>query len=175
MTDRINTLKSAIRDVPDFPKTGIQFKDITTLLKNGEYLRDAVELMVGQVENINPDLIAAVESRGFIFGTAMALKMGKGFIPIRKPGKLPAETVSEEYQLEYGSDAIEIHADAVKKNDRVLIVDDLLATGGTALASAKLIEKLGGTVAGLSFLVELEFLAGRKKITGYQVFSLITF
>jgi adenine phosphoribosyltransferase len=172
---KLEVLKTSIRDVPDFPKQGIIFKDITTLLKEGKYLQDAVQLMIDQVKNAEFDAIASIESRGFIFGPAMAVQMGKGFIPIRKPGKLPAKTVSEKYELEYGFDSVEIHADAVKKDDKILIVDDLLATGGTALASVKLIEKLGGFVSGLSFLIELEFLEGRKKFADYQVYSLISY
>jgi adenine phosphoribosyltransferase len=171
----LENIKSAIRDVPDFPKPGILFKDITTLLKNVELFAAAVQGMVDQVKNIQIDAIAAIESRGFIFGTAMALKMDKGFIPIRKPGKLPAKVVAEKYELEYGFDSIEIHEDAVNEGDRILIVDDLLATGGTALASIKLIEKLGGDIAGLSFLIELEFLEGRNKFSDYQIFSLIAY
>ena len=171
----LENIKSAIRDVPDFPKPGILFKDITTLLKDIMLLDEAIQGMVEQVKDIQIDAIAAIESRGFIFGTAMALKMDKGFIPIRKPGKLPAKIVSETYELEYGSDSIEIHEDALDKGDNILIVDDLLATGGTALASIKLIEKLGGIVTGLSFLVELEFLEGRNKFSDYQIFSLIAY
>ncbi len=175
MTDKIAELKKSIRDVADFPKPGIIFKDITTLLKDSALLNDAIELMIDQVGHLKIDAIAAIESRGFIFGTAMALQMKKSLIPIRKPGKLPAKTVSEQYELEYGFDTIEIHADAVNSGDNILIVDDLLATGGTALASVKLIEKLGGIVAGLSFMVELEFLSGRSKFENYQVFSVITY
>lgn len=171
----LENIKSAIRDVPDFPKPGVLFKDITTLLKDISLLDQAVQGMVDQVKDIGIDAIAAIESRGFIFGTAMAMKMDKGFIPIRKPGKLPSKVVSEKYELEYGSDSIEIHEDAVNTGDKILIVDDLLATGGTALASIKLIEKLGGIIAGLSFLVELEFLEGRNKFSEYQVFSLIAY
>ncbi len=174
-TAKLDALKSSIRDVPDFPKQGIIFKDITTLLKHGKYLQDAVQLMTDQVKDLQFDAIASIESRGFIFGPAMAVQMGMGFIPIRKPGKLPAKTVSEKYKLEYGFDSVEIHADAINKNDKVLIVDDLLATGGTASASVKLIEKLGGFVSGLSFLIELEFLEGRKKFADYQVYSLISY
>ena len=175
MTDKIAMLKASIRDVPDFPKPGILFKDITTLLNDAGYLRDAVQLMANQVNDVEIDGIAAIESRGFIFGSAMALEMNKGLILIRKPGKLPSKTVSEKYELEYGYDSIEIHEDAVNSGDRILIVDDLLATGGTALASVKLIEKLGGVVSGLSFLIELEFLQGREKFADYPLFSLISY
>ncbi len=175
MTDKIAMLKASIRDVPDFPKPGILFKDITTLLNDAGYLRDAVQLMADQVKDVEIDGIAAIESRGFIFGSAMALEMNKGLILIRKPGKLPSKTVSEKYELEYGYDSIEIHEDAVNSGDKILIVDDLLATGGTALASVKLIEKLGGVVSGLSFLIELEFLQGREKFADYPLFSLISY
>ena len=175
MTDKISTLKAVVRDVPDFPKPGILFKDITTLLSDANYLREAVELMTYQVKDVEIDAIAAIESRGFIFGTAMALEMNKGVILIRKPGKLPSKTVSEKYELEYGYDSIEIHEDAVQSGDRILIVDDLLATGGTALASVKLIEKLGGIVSGLSFLIELKFLKGNEKFADYPLFSLISY
>jgi len=157
-------LKQIIRDVPDFPKPGIVFKDITTLLKNREALKEANRLLCEPYRNTSIDQVVGIESRGFIFGCAMALELGTGFVPIRKPGKLPAATEREEYTLEYGTDAIEIHRDAIQPGERVLIVDDLLATGGTAAAAIRLVEKLGGEVAGIAFLIELSFLKGREKL-----------
>ncbi len=175
MEKQIEQLKQAIRDVPDFPKEGILFKDITPVLQDAKLFATAIELFAKQVENQEFDLIAAIESRGFIFGAALALKLNKGFVPIRKPGKLPYKTFKEEYQLEYGSDALEIHQDAVKPGQKVLLIDDLLATGGTALASAKLIERCGGQLAAICFLIELTFLNGLQKLDGYQVKTLIKF
>jgi len=174
-SEKIDQIKSAIRDIPDFPKPGILFKDITTVLNNAELFRTTVDLMVAEVKNIHPDIIVGIESRGFIFGAAMAYQMNKGFVPIRKPGKLPGKTVSEEYKLEYGVDSVEIHEDAISAGMKVLLVDDLLATGGTALAATKLIEKLGGDVVNILFLVELEFLKGRELIKQYNVKTLISF
>ena len=168
-------LKELIREVPDFPKQGISFKDITTLLKNAGGLQQAIDEMVGLHGDAPVDAIVGVESRGFVVGTPLALKMGCGFIPIRKPGKLPAETISEEYMLEYGTDTIEIHSDALSSGDRVLIVDDLLATGGTMEAACKLVERLGAKIVGISFLVELAFLNGRQKLAEYQVRSVINY
>ncbi|MGD9899537.1 MAG: adenine phosphoribosyltransferase [Calditrichaceae bacterium] len=173
--DRLEQLKSAIRDVPDFPKKGILFKDITPVLNDFTLFSDAISLLQESIKNHSIDKIAAIESRGFIFGSVLASKIGTGFVPIRKPGKLPYKIYREEYQLEYGVDALEIHQDAVKTNDRVLLVDDLLATGGTALAAAKLIEKCGGIVSEIIFLIELEFLNGRKRISNYPVSSLIIY
>lgn len=172
---RIQVLKAAIRDVPDFPKKGIVFKDITTLLKNAASFRQAVDLLVELVADRPADKVAAVESRGFILGSLLADRLGLGFVPVRKPGKLPARTRRATYALEYGTDAIEIHEDAVAPGERVLVVDDVIATGGTARASAELIEALGGTVAGFAFLVELTFLNGREKLKGYDVRSLIRY
>ncbi|RKZ20076.1 adenine phosphoribosyltransferase [bacterium] len=168
-------LKSLIRDVPDFPKKGIIFKDITTLLKNPQGFREAVDSMLRPYENEKIDLVVAVESRGFIFAGAMAYKIGAGLEIARKPGKLPAETIKEEYQLEYGTDALEMHRDAVSPGQRVLLVDDLLATGGTALALARLVEKLGGEIVGFSFLIELTFLNGREKLKNYRVETVIKY
>lgn len=168
-------LKSTIRDIPDFPKPGIVFKDITTLLSNQEALRETVEIFSRRLEGKNPDLIVGIESRGFIFGTALAYALNKGFVPIRKPGKLPAETISESYELEYGTDSIEIHKDAVKKGQQVVLIDDLLATGGTAAAAIRLIEKLGGQVIEASFVIELTFLNGREKLNGTDIFSIIQY
>lgn len=169
----MDDLKKLIREVPDFPKPGILFYDITTLLKDPEGLRSVMEALGREVEALEFDVVAGVESRGFIFAPALAQAFNKGFVPVRKPGKLPADTEKIEYQLEYGSDALEIHRDAVGPGSRVLIVDDLLATGGTAAAVARLVEKLGGAVAGFAFVVELDFLSGRKKLNGYSVHSLL--
>lgn len=168
-------LKSAIRDVPGFPKEGIVFRDITTLLKRPADYARAVDELASHYDPSDIDLVLGIESRGFILGGALAYKWGKGFIPARKPGKLPSETYRQEYSLEYGTDALEIHRDAIGKGTRVLIVDDLLATGGTAQAVAALVEKAGGVVVGLAFLIELSFLKGRAKIDGHPVLSLITY
>src|SRR3989344_3930028 len=167
--------RQKIRTVPDFPKKGIMFRDITTLLKDSEALQLAIEEMQKHLSKKNFDLIVAAESRGFIFGSMLALKMNKGFIPVRKPGKLPAKTIREDFKTEYSTDAFEMHQDAIKKGDRIVIVDDLLATGGTALAAAKLVEKLGGKVVGFCFLIELSFLHPREKLKGYEIFSLIKY
>ncbi len=164
-----------IRDVPDFPKKGILFKDITPLLKDPSAFARAIDALAGRHRDDRIDAVAAVESRGFIFGGALAVRLGAGFIPIRKPGKLPHRTLSETYSLEYGTDSIEIHRDAVKSGDRVLIVDDLLATGGTAGAAASLITRMGAKVVGASFLVELAFLSGRAKLAEIPVFSIISY
>jgi len=166
---------SLIRDIPDFPKSGILFKDITPVLSDAAAFQEVMDRFVAQAQGLSPDLIVGVESRGFLFGAPLALALGVGFVPIRKVGKLPAETIQEEYALEYGTAAVEVHRDAVRPGQRVLIVDDLLATGGTAAAAAKLVEKLGGKVAGFSFLIELEFLAGRQALSGYDVHSLLTY
>ena len=166
-------LSAVIRDVPDFPKEGIVFKDITTLLKDADAFRQAVEEMCRPYQKEKPDLIVGVESRGFIFGGAMGVALGVGFAPVRKPGKLPAATVKEEYSLEYGTDAVELHEDAVRKGMRVLVVDDLLATGGTAAATIRLVEKLDGKVIGAAFLIELSFLNGRQKLGNVPIHVLI--
>ncbi len=168
-------LKDLIRNVPDFPIKGIQFKDVTTLLKEGEAFASAVDYMYEPFRQKEIDKIAAIEARGFIFGAALAYKLNLGFVPIRKPGKLPAETISEEYELEYGKNAIEVHADAVRQGERILLVDDLLATGGTAAAACRLIERLGGDIVGVSFLIELTDLKGRDLLRKYTVFSLIQY
>jgi len=168
-------LKSKIRDVPNFPKEGIIFKDITTLLQDPKAFRHSIEKFKEYYKDKNVDVIVGPESRGFIFGTVLAYELGVSFVPIRKPGKLPAETESQEYVLEYGTDKIEIHKDAIKKGQKVLIVDDLLATGGTSEASAKLIKRLEGDVAGFAFLIELSFLKGRERLKGYDIFSLIDY
>jgi adenine phosphoribosyltransferase len=164
-----------IRSVPGFPKPGIVFKDITTLAKDPEGLRAAVDAIADRYRNAGVDVVVGIESRGFIFGAAVAYKLGVGFVPARKPGKLPAEAIRAEYSLEYGTDAIEMHRDAISRGQRVLIVDDLLATGGTAAAAVKLVETLGGRVVALAFLIDLTFLNGRAKLDGYEVFSLIEY
>ncbi len=166
-------LKRLIREVPDFPKPGILFYDITTLLKDAAGLRAVNEALRKQVDGVDFDLVLGIESRGFIFGPVLANTLGKGFVPVRKPGKLPAATQRVEYALEYGTDALEVHRDAITTGTRVLIVDDLLATGGTAAAVTRLVEELGGTVAGLAFVIELDFLRGRDKLTGYSVHTLL--
>jgi len=168
-------LKSRIRDVPDFPKPGIIFKDITPLLQDPEALRESIDGMSRHLREREFDLIVGMESRGFIFGTATAYALNKGFVPVRKPGKLPAETVSQTYELEYGTDSIEIHKDAVKEGQRVVVLDDLLATGGTANATVKLVKRLGGKVVEAAFVIELTFLNGRKRLDGLDVFSLIRY
>lgn len=166
-------LKKFIRDIPNFPKEGIIFKDITPLLKDAEAFKEAIDKMIEYYRDAEFDYIAGIEARGFLIGAPMAIKMGKGFIPIRKPGKLPADILSKDYDLEYGSNRIEIHRDAISPGDRVLIIDDLLATGGTIAAAVELIEELGGQVAGIGFLYELSELKGRDLLTGYDVFSLM--
>lgn len=171
----MDKFKQLIRNVPDFPKKGILFYDITTLLKDAQALKDVLNELGGQYRTRKIDLVVGVESRGFIFAPALAYQLGAGFVPVRKPGKLPAETIKVTYDLEYGTDSLEIHKDAIQKGQRVLIVDDLLATGGTAAAVTRLIRQLGGEVAGLAFLVELDFLNGRKKLEGCNVFSLLRY
>lgn len=166
-------LKKFIRDIPDFPKEGIIFKDITPLLKDAAAFNKAIEIMIENYRNTEFDYIVGIEARGFLFGAPMAIRMGKGFIPIRKPGKLPGEILSKNYDLEYGSNEIEIHRDAISPGDKVLIIDDLLATGGTIAAAVQLIEELGGQVSGIGFLYELESLNGRELLAGYDVFSLM--
>jgi len=168
-----NRLRSCIRDVPDWPKEGIIFKDITTLLRDPEALRLAVDALADRYRDRDVDYVASVEARGFILGAPVAYLLGVGFVPIRKPGKLPWETRRAEYELEYGTDAVEVHVDAFEAGSRVLVCDDLLATGGTALATARLVEICGATVEAFEFLVELDFLSGRDKLEGYEVFSII--
>ena len=168
-------LKELIREVPDFPKPGINFYDITTLLKDPTGLKQTIDALADQVDDGPVDTVIGVESRGFIFATPLAYHLGAGFVPVRKPKKLPAECVSVSYDLEYGQDTLEMHKDAVGEGHRVLIVDDLLATGGTAKAVVDLVESLGGKVVGLLFVVELDFLGGRKKFDGYNVKSLINY
>ena len=167
--------KKAIRDIPDFPKKGILFKDITTLLTRGDLFGKVIDEIAGQYQSKKIEKVVGIESRGFIFGSAVAYKLGAGIVPIRKKGKLPYKTVSATYQLEYGTDTLEMHEDALKPGTRVLIVDDLLATGGTARATAELVDKVGGKIVGYAFLIELEFLKGRKNLDGYDIFSLIQY
>ncbi len=168
-------LKDYIRNIKDYPKEGILFRDITTLLKDRDAFKLAIDEMAKQVKDKKIDLIVGAESRGFLIGSALAYKMNCGFIPVRKKGKLPYKTISEEYALEYGTDTLFMHEDAVKKGDNVLVVDDLIATGGTALAMIKMVERLGGNVIGSSFLIELEELNGRKEIEKYPVNVLIKY
>ncbi len=168
-------LKEKIRVIEDFPAKGISFKDITTLLKDADALNDCINQMAERFKDVQVDMIVGPESRGFIFATPLAYLLKTGFVPVRKPGKLPAETISYEYVLEYGTDKLEMHSDAITPGQKVLIVDDLLATGGTMYAAAKLVEKLGGEVVGLGFLIELEDLNGREKLKGYKVESLIQY
>ncbi len=171
------SIKSKIRTIPDFPKKGIIFRDITTLLKDPEGLRETIDALVARYSGADIDVVVGLEARGFILGGAVAYRLGKGFVPVRKAGKLPFKTESYEYELEYGKDKIEMHVDAIKKGDRVLLVDDLIATGGTAMASAKLIEKLGGTVVEMAFVIDLPDVGGRAKLrgAGYKVFALCEF
>lgn len=164
-----------IRDVPDFPKPGIVFKDITPLLQSPEGLAQSIDQLARIVDPADYDLVCGIESRGFIFGTALAKVVGKGFIPIRKPGKLPWKTESESYELEYGSDTIEIHVDAVRDGKRILVVDDLLATGGTMEAALKLVRKIGGTPVATAVVIELAFLDGRKRLGDVPTHSLLSF
>lgn len=171
----MDDLKAHIREIPDFPKPGILFYDITTLLQDPLALRMTVDRFVWLFSGRRVDKVIGIESRGFMFAPIVAYNLNAGFVPIRKPGKLPYQTVRETYELEYGSDSIEMHRDAVKSGDRVLIVDDLIATGGTARAAARLVESAGGTVAGFGFIVELTFLPGREKLQGYEVESLIRY
>jgi adenine phosphoribosyltransferase len=172
---QIDSLKAAIRDVPDFPKKGIIFKDITTLLKDPARFRLAADLLALLCEGQRADKVVAIESRGFILGSLLADRLGVGFVPVRKPGKLPAETLKASYALEYGTDSLEIHVDGLSSGERALIVDDVIATGGTARAVGELTEKLGATVAAYVFLVELSFLNGREKLKDARVLSLIRY
>lgn len=171
----MDELKKYIREVPDFPKKGILYYDITTLLQDPLALRMTVDQFVWLFSGQHVDKVVGIESRGFMFGSIVAYNLNAGFVPIRKPGKLPAATVCKEYELEYGSDKIEIHQDAIEKGERVLIVDDLLATGGTAAAAAELVEIVGGTVAGFGFVVELTFLEARDRLASYSIESLIRY
>jgi adenine phosphoribosyltransferase len=168
-------LRSQIRNIPDFPKKGIVFRDITTVLQNRDAYRIVNDLLYDRYRSEKVDKVISVEARGFIFGSVLASRLGAGFVPVRKPGKLPSETLREEYELEYGTDSLEIHTDAVARGERILIVDDLLATGGTVLAASRLVERLGGEIVGVAFLIELSFLNGRRKLGKYDVFSIVTY
>jgi adenine phosphoribosyltransferase len=168
-------LSEAIRSIPDFPKKGIVFRDITTLLKDADALQSAVALLMKHYEHSKIDKVVCIESRGFILGSALALSLGAGFVPIRKKGKLPAEVIREQYALEYGTDVIEMHVDAIQPGERILLHDDLLATGGTMCAAVKLVEKLQANIVGISFLIELSFLQGRKNLKKYDIYSLVQY
>jgi len=172
---KIINLKSYIRDIPDFPKKGIIFKDITTLLNNEKAFKATIDCLSAKYKNKGIDTVVAVEARGFILGGALANKLHAGFVPVRKKGKLPAATLSVTYDLEYGTDTLEIHKDAIKPGAKVLIVDDVLATGGTVKAVTNLIKQLKGKISGIAFLIELKFLKGNEKLKGYPVFSLIKY
>lgn len=168
-------LYALVRDVKDFPKEGILFKDITTLLQDGEGLSESIDQIAAHLENVEFDSVVGPEARGFIFGVPTAYKLKKGFIPVRKPGKLPYQCVSQTYDLEYGSSTIEMHIDAIQKDQKVVIVDDLLATGGTTKAMIDLIERMGGEVVKIVFLIELEFLKGRELLKGYEIESILKY
>lgn len=168
-------LKKYIRDIPDFPEKGVMFRDVTTLLKEPEPMRYVIDTIVDKYKDQRVDKLVSVEARGFIFGGVIAYRLNCGFVPVRKPGKLPAETVSMDYTLEYGTNTIEIHKDAIAPGERILVFDDVLATGGTVKATCELIEKLGGAVIGCAFISDLTYLGGSTKLSGYEVFSLIQY
>jgi adenine phosphoribosyltransferase len=171
----MNQLADSIRSIPDFPKKGVVFRDITTLLKNADALKNAVDLFSEKYCNSKIDKIVCIESRGFIIGSALAVNLGAGFVPVRKKGKLPAEVITEQYALEYGTDSVEMHVDAIRPGERVLLHDDLLATGGTMCAAINLVERLQANIVGVSFLIELSFLQGRKRMQEQDVYSLIIY
>jgi len=171
----MDDLKQMIREVPDFPKKGILFYDITTLLKEKTGFKKVIDALTDQIRPHKPDVVLGIEARGFIFAPSVAYNLGAGFVPVRKPKKLPAETERISYELEYGMDTLEMHKDAVQPGMRVAIADDLLATGGTALAAVRLVEKLGGKVVAASFVIELEFLKGRDRLAGYDIVSLLKY
>ena len=171
----MKALEEYVTAIPDFPEKGIIFRDITTIIQDKDGLRQAIDGLMEKLDGVDCDLVAGTESRGFIFGTPVADRLGKGFIVIRKKGKLPRETISEEYELEYGKACIEIHKDAIKPGQKVVLIDDLIATGGSAAASIKLIERLGGKVVKVLFIIELKGLKGREKLKGYDVESLISY
>ncbi len=173
--DNINKIKNAIRDVPDFPKEGILFKDITPLLNDNHLFKKTIDILAEDITMYNIDYIAGIESRGFIFASALAIKLEKGFVPIRKPGKLPYKTYQESYALEYGTDSLEIHQDAIPEGASVVLVDDLLATGGTALAAVKLLEQCSAKIELVQFLIELTFLKGNSKLKTYNCNALIKY
>ena len=168
-------IKALIREIPDFPQPGISFKDLTTLWRDPEGLKGTIEAMVLPFAKEEIGQVVGIESRGFILGAPLALQLGCGFVPVRKPGKLPGTTLRQEYELEYGTDAVEIHQDGIAPGERVLIVDDLLATGGTMAAACQLVEKLGGEIVGLSFLVELAFLNGRERLPDYRIETVVQY
>ena len=168
-------LASTIRSVPDFPVEGILFYDITTMIKNPAALKYSIKQLADHYKDSQIDVVAGMESRGFIFGVPLACELDTGFVPIRKPGKLPADSISESYQLEYGTNTLEVHTDAITKGQKVLIVDDLLATGGTAKATCNLVERLGGEVVGIAFIIELTFLNGREKLQEYNIYSMLQY
>jgi adenine phosphoribosyltransferase len=171
----VTDLRAKIRDIKDFPTEGVLFKDITTLLKDGPAFRSVVDMLTTQYRHERVDVVVGIESRGFILGGAVAHQLGAGFVPVRKLGKLPGKTIEVEYELEYGRDALAVHEDAIKLGQPVLIVDDLLATGGTMAATLRLVEQLGGKVVGLAFMIELAFLRGREKLKNFPVHSLIVY
>lgn len=171
----VDDLRSLIREVPDFPKPGILFYDITTLLKNADAFREVIDRMASAIGDTKVDVVVGMESRGFIFSAPLAYQLGAGFVPVRKLGKLPAETIEVEYELEYGTATLEIHSDAIAKGQRVLLVDDLLATGGTVMGTIELVRRLGGEIAGLSFMVELGALKGREKLDEFEIHALLTY
>ncbi len=171
----MDNLKSLIREIPDFPRPGILFYDITTLLKDTAGFRSTIDALSDHYRGVDIDVVLGIEARGFIFAPALAYALRAGFVPVRKPKKLPAERATISYELEYGQDSLEIHKDAIQPGTRVLIVDDLLATGGTARATAQLVETIGGKVVGVGIVIELTFLEGRKKLSGYDVFSLMQY
>lgn len=169
----VDELKAKVRDVPDWPQEGVIFRDITPLLADQQGLKETIDLMAEWAEPRRPDLVVGGEARGFFVGAALAYRLGCGFVPARRPGKLPLETISAEYALEYGTNSLELHSDALKDGSRVIIHDDVLATGGTSKAMAGLVEQLGGEVVGITFIIELDFLNGRDQLDGYDLFSLI--
>ena len=171
----MSSLRDRVRDIPDFPTPGIMFKDVMPLIADAAAFRESIELLAEWAQPRSPDLILGAEARGFIFGGALAYELGCGFVPARKPGKLPWNTVGATYDLEYGTDTLEVHADAISAGSRVIVLDDVLATGGTAKAKIDLVEKLGGTVVGALFVIELTFLNGRERLAGYDVHALIDY
>lgn len=168
-------IKKKIRTIPHWPVQGVMFRDITTLLQDGEAFKHVCDELYKRYKNMKIDVVVGIESRGFIFGAVLAYKLGVGFVPIRKPGKLPHKTISAEFEKEYGKDKMEIHEDAIKKGDKVVIIDDLLATGGTCSAAAQLVEKLGGEVVECAFVVDLPALKGKEKLKGYKIFRMVEF